>query len=238
MFLILTLGALTLVLSFLLTPIVRDRVRQFSFPVSPEGGHPSPILRAGGILISGFCVLAAAGLLIMGVLHSHLSGISMLFCAVAGVSMSRRGHTRFARARTMFLAGRFQEVIDVEARLADFERTLRAAANAKDCWAAVLQGSREFGFCGVRMRLGTIIFEDLDHLKGRAVWQLRVPLAGSQYINFYRDIGSNPNPLTLNAFVGCVKRGLGEKVWVPETDGEAGGVHLGTGPPKQVMKAV
>ncbi len=46
----------------------------------------------------------------------------------------------------------------------------------------------------------------LDSTKPR--WQLRIPLANSQYVNFSRDFDSDMNPLVLSAFVEAVQRGL------------------------------
>ena len=54
MFLILTLGAISTLLAFILTPIVRDVVGKWGFLDHPDGGrkqHSSPIPRVGGIAI-------------------------------------------------------------------------------------------------------------------------------------------------------------------------------------------
>ncbi len=54
MFLILTLGALAVVLAFILTPIVRDGIGRFGFLDHPDGvrkKHAAPVPRVGGIAI-------------------------------------------------------------------------------------------------------------------------------------------------------------------------------------------
>ena len=54
MFLILTLGALSLALALLLTPLVRDSIGKLGFLDHPDGlrkKHASPIPRVGGIAI-------------------------------------------------------------------------------------------------------------------------------------------------------------------------------------------
>jgi len=54
MFLILTLGAVSVLLALILTPIVRDRVGKFGFLDHPDGGrkkHATAVPRVGGIAI-------------------------------------------------------------------------------------------------------------------------------------------------------------------------------------------
>jgi len=54
MFLILTLGALSVVLALILTPLVRDRLGKFGFLDHPDGvrkKHATAVPRVGGIAI-------------------------------------------------------------------------------------------------------------------------------------------------------------------------------------------
>ena len=54
MFLILTLGALSVVLALILTPLVRDHVGKLGFLDHPDGvrkKHAGPVPRVGGIAI-------------------------------------------------------------------------------------------------------------------------------------------------------------------------------------------
>ena len=111
----------------------------------------------------------------------------------------------------MFVKGKFRKIIDAETRLLDLEAALTKAADVHDCWTTILQGSREFGFHGVRMNVAGMVFEDSRDSSGPE-WQLRIPLPRAQYINFSRDFGSDVSPLILSAFVGAVERGLKEMV--------------------------
>jgi hypothetical protein len=141
--------------------------------------------------------------------HNQFSGlIVILFCVVAWIGIQHLEYPEFTMASKMFLKGKFRQIIDVETRLLDFEKGLAHAANVEDCWTTVMAGSREFGFQGVRMCLSGTVFEELNARNGNPVWQLRIPLTESQYVNFFRDFSSELNPLILSAFVSTVERGL------------------------------
>jgi len=117
-------------------------------------------------------------------------------------------YTEFTMASKMFLGGKFRSIIDVETRLLDFEVALAKAVNLDECWAKILDGTREFGFQGVRLNLHGRVFEELGPRNGHPIWQLRIPLPDAHYVNFFRDFNSEMNPLILSAFVSSVERGL------------------------------
>ena len=92
------------------------------------------------------------------------------------------------------------------------------AVDLEECWSRVLAGSREFGFQGVRMSVNGKVFEDLGSRRTKQLWQLRIPLIGAHYINFFRDFDTEVNPFILSAFVDCVQRSLALKVRGLETE--------------------
>jgi len=120
----------------------------------------------------------------------------------------------------MLFGGRFRRIIDVEARLKDFEATLAKAESVEECWTHVRAGSRDFGFHEVRMSLSGRLFEDLHSETSAAKprWQLRIPLPDSQYVNFYRGFDSEMNPLVISAFVEAVQRGLEARTAKPPVE--------------------
>ena len=169
--------------------------------------------KAAVLVIYGLCAIAAAVSLVVGALHNQLSGlIVILFCVAAWVGIQYLGYAEFAMAGQMFLKGNFRRIIDAETRLVDFERALSQAADLDECWTTILAGSREFGFQGVRMSMAGLLFEDADCRNNGPLWQLRIPLSGSHYVNFFRDFNSDVDPLILSAFVNCVERGLKENL--------------------------
>lgn len=169
------------------------------------------------LVIYGLCFFAAASSLLVGAFHNQFSGlIIVLFCIPAGVGIQYLGYAEFAKAGRLFLKGGFRRIIDVETRMHDFEQALMKSSDLGACWMAITRGSREFGFQGVRMSLGGTVMEDWTGWNARPLWQLRIPLSGSQYINFFRDFEGDLDPLILSAFVNCVERALKDNAFQRE----------------------
>jgi hypothetical protein len=101
----------------------------------------------------------------------------------------------------------FRQTIDAEIRLQEFETALVKAATIGECWNIISARSGEFGFSGVRMCVDGTMFEHFGTPPTGTLWQLRIPLNSSQYVNFFRDCAPM-DPVILNAFVGAVERGL------------------------------
>ena len=166
----------------------------------------------GAVLVMyGVCFFAAASSLLVGAFHNQFSGlIVILFCIPAGVGIQYLGYAEFAKAGRLFLKGGFRRIIDAETRLHHFELSLAKASDLNECWATIMEGTREFGFQGVRMSMAGTVLEDWTGWNAKPLWQLRIPLNGTQYINFFRDFEAHLDPLILSAFVTCVERGLKE----------------------------
>ena len=145
------------------------------------------------------------------------------------VGIRQLDYTEFASASRMLFGGRFRRIIDVEARLKDFEAKLAKAENVEECWSHVRAGSRDFGFHEVRMSLCGKLFEDIhcdSATKAAPRWQLRIPLPDAQYVNFYRGFDSEMNPLVISAFVETVQRGLEARTTATEVEV----IRMPTGP--------
>jgi len=169
--------------------------------------------RGAVLAMYGVCFLAAASSLLLSAFHNQFGGlIIILFCVPAWVGIQYLGYTEFANAGRILFKGEFRRIIDAETRLNRFETALANADNLNECWTRILEGSRDFGFRGVRMNVGGTVFEESNGWSTRPLWQLRIPLADSQYINFLRDFDAQMDPLILSAFVSCVERGLKKSV--------------------------
>ena len=186
--------------------------------------------RGAVLAMYGVSFLAAASSLLVSAVHNQYSGlIIVLFCVPAWVGIQYLGYAEFANAGRILFKGEFRRIIDAETRLTHFETALANADTLNDCWTRILEGSRDFGFRGVRMSIGGMVFEESNGWSTRPLWQLRIPLAESQYINFVRDFDSQLDPLILSAFVNCVQRGLKKSVasaYEPEVDDVATPVRL------------
>jgi UDP-GlcNAc:undecaprenyl-phosphate/decaprenyl-phosphate GlcNAc-1-phosphate transferase len=186
--------------------------------------------RGAVLAMYGVCLLAAASSLLVSAFHNQFGGlIIVLFCVPAWIGVQYLGYTEFANAGRILFKGEFRRIIDAETRLNHFETALSNADNLNDCWTRILEGSRDLGFRGVRLSIGGMVFEESSGWSTRPVWQLRIPLAESQYINFVRDFEAQLDPLILSAFVNCVQRGLKKRVtseYEPELATVATPVHL------------
>ncbi len=167
------------------------------------------------LTIYGFAAVAAALSLLAGALHNQFSGlIVILFCTCAWVGVKHLRYPEFKTAGEIFFRGGFRRIIDAEARLAELEEKLLSATDLNECWNRILAGSREFGFKGVRMSVCGSIFQDSEDHDIAPLWQLRIPLSSTQYINFFRDFNTSVDPGVLCGFVRCIEVGLKDKIGV------------------------
>jgi UDP-GlcNAc:undecaprenyl-phosphate/decaprenyl-phosphate GlcNAc-1-phosphate transferase len=167
--------------------------------------------RSAVLTMYGLCGLVAVVSLLISALHNYnqvSALIVILFGGAVWIGIRQLDYTEFASAGRMLFGGKFRRLIDVEARLKDFEATLAKADSVEECWGHIRTGSRDFGFHEVRMSLSGKLFEDLHSDASQPRWQLRIPLRDSQYVNFYRGFDTEMNPLVISAFVQAVQRGL------------------------------
>lgn len=161
------------------------------------------------LIIYGLCGFAAMLSLLLSAVHNEFSGLIVIaFCVIVWVGINYLGYTEFAKAGEMFWRGKFRRIIDAETRLLEFETALAAASSVDECWRQVVAGSLEFGFRGVRMSMDGLVFEEFGCDQSKPVWQLRIPLGRTQYINFSRDFDSDVSPFVLSAFANSIERGL------------------------------
>lgn len=217
-----TLIALTvplLALSIPLMDVFLSITRRFlrNKPIfAPDRGHIHHRLLDRGLspkkavlTIYGFCSVVAILSLLMSAMHSRFSGLIVIaFCATAWFGIRHLEYGEFATAGRLFLQGRFRKIIDSETRLLDFEKALGQATSVEDCWKELVHWSREFGFVGVQMTTRNAVLEDFGAHDGKGVWELRIALANSQYVTFFRDMDSEAGSLVLSELVGSVQRGL------------------------------
>ena len=108
------------------------------------------------------------------------------------------------------LGGKFRRSIDAQIRLDELQASLAQAFDVEACWRTIRASTPDFGFSGMRMALKGRVFEDFWRVAGDndRLWQLRIPLQASQYINFFCNYDSDTNPVFLSAFADAVERGL------------------------------
>lgn len=172
------------------------------------------------LTIYGICSLVAALSLLISAVHNRFTGlIVILFCCAAWVGIRRLEYVEFAMASKMFLGGKFRRIIDAETRLKDFEAALGKSRSVEECWSTICACGKDFGFRGVRMSVNGAVFEHLPPTNGR-LWQIRIPIADSHYINFFRDFDAEMNPVILSAFVNSVESILKKRIGVSAPEPE------------------
>jgi UDP-GlcNAc:undecaprenyl-phosphate GlcNAc-1-phosphate transferase len=199
---------------------------------SPDRGHIHHRLidhgltpRRAVLLLYSLCGLAAIFSLLQDLGNQRFGGlIVVLFCAAAWMGIQHLGYAELGIAGRLFFGGSLRQLIDIQARLQQFQSALQSAKTWADRWSVILQGCSEFGFRGARMKIGDAIYERMDPASPNAVvWQLRIPLPHGQYVNFYREIESAMHPITLSNFAEIVQKALTawlatpEPQFVPET---------------------
>jgi UDP-GlcNAc:undecaprenyl-phosphate/decaprenyl-phosphate GlcNAc-1-phosphate transferase len=165
------------------------------------------------LVLYGFGSLAAIFSLLQSVIHAKFAVIMIVvFCLAALLSIKRLHYPEFYFARRLVREGAFQRMLDAEILIREFERSLSRAITTSECWEAVRDGCREFGFTHVRMCLDGDTFEEQirDVDPGRC-WSLRVPLSDSDYLTFAKEFDwSGPVPL-VESFIRVVRRTLEAK---------------------------
>jgi UDP-GlcNAc:undecaprenyl-phosphate/decaprenyl-phosphate GlcNAc-1-phosphate transferase len=156
--------------------------------------------KRAALILYGLCAVAAVFSLLQDAVRNQLGGlIVILFCVVAWMGVQHLGYTEFGLATRLFFKGTFRQIIDVQFRLEQFERSMAEANSLEHCWRGIQKGSKDFGFSGVRMHAHGRIFEQTpenaaDHC------QIRIPLRDSQYVNLYRSFQTEVDPTALAGF--------------------------------------
>jgi len=156
--------------------------------------------KRAALVLYGLCAIAAIFSLLQDAVRNQFGGvIVILFCAVAWMGVQHLGYTEFGLATRLFFKGTFRQIIDVQFRLQQFERSMAEAPSLEQCWRGIQKGYADFGFSGVRMHAQGRIFEQTpedaaDHC------QIRIPLRDAQYVNLYRSFQTEVDPTALAGF--------------------------------------
>jgi hypothetical protein len=110
----------------------------------------------------------------------------------------------------MLFKGAFTNMVDFQARMREFESDIAAAENLEKVWQIVQAAGRKCGFHGTRLQmLGRTYVEIEDGYQSSI--QLRIPLNGDGYVNFYGADGQM-SVVVLNTFLPAVSKSLNLKL--------------------------
>jgi UDP-GlcNAc:undecaprenyl-phosphate/decaprenyl-phosphate GlcNAc-1-phosphate transferase len=177
-------------------------------------------VRRTALLMYGICALAAAFSLLQNAAANQFGGvIVVLFCGAAWIGIQHLGYAEFGIAKRFFIGGAFRKIIDEHTRLHNFEKNLSSVATLSEVWHTLREGSKEFGFEGIRLNVLNRTFEDMAALTEDSTrWQIRIPLPDSQYVNLYRNFSSDLNPSIIGAFARLIESILQQKLADPALD--------------------
>jgi UDP-GlcNAc:undecaprenyl-phosphate GlcNAc-1-phosphate transferase len=141
--------------------------------------------------VSGFAALCALVQSFTGQLYMSLL-VVVLFCGLAWMGVDYLSYSEFVLAGRLFRAGEFQRAVNTQLMLDNFASALDAAADVPACWAAIRAHYRNFGFCGVRMRIDGVSYQDGDAAREVAArWTATIPLSAEDFIELAREFESN-----------------------------------------------
>src|SRR5260370_28090008 len=127
------------------------------------------------------------------------------------IGIQNLGYVEFGIARQMLMKGSFTRMIDSHTRLRHLDDSLKKADGIEQCWAILIDTSRDFGSDALRMYAQGQLFESgLGEVTAEPHWQVRVPLRGDQYINLWFKFPDNgaTNPGVVGALAEVLQRNL------------------------------
>ena len=172
-------------------------------------------VRKAALLLYAICGVGATMSLTLDAFQNQFAGvIVVLFCISAWMGIQHLGYTEFATARQFIVKGTFRRIIDYHTRLKQFEESLLASASLPECWTQIVQGSKDLGFHSVRLMVRSSVREEsIATPQLGPYWQIRVPLAGGDYINFSHDSSADAfAPLMAGQVAEMVGRVLPPKI--------------------------
>lgn len=182
---------------------------------SPDRRHIHHLLldrgftpRRVALLLYGICAIGATFSLLQSAVDNQYAGlVVVLFCAAAWIGVQHLGYSEFGLATRLFFKGTFRQIIDVQFRLQQFERSLAAAQSLDHCWQAIQAGCGDFGFSGIRLHIRGRVFERKPE-DGLPYYQVRIPLGDTQYVNLYRSFETEGDATALTGFAQILQCGL------------------------------
>ena len=169
--------------------------------------------RRVAVLIYLICGICAALSLLQGFVHERFEGaIIVLFCAGAWIGVQHLGYAEFGMARRLVLTGNFRRLLNAELQLSTFREDLAAAVTPDQCWEILQHTYREFGFHGIRFKLGDRLYTHTTngHHPSHA-WSVRIRLSENDYLNLSREFDSQAPPIVAR-FTDTIGKILSTKI--------------------------
>ncbi len=166
--------------------------------------------RQTALLLYGACGVAATMSLMASVAHDQFKGaILVLFCAAAWAGVRRLEYAEFGVVGRMLQEGAFRRHLNSALVLKTLEDRLAEAKTAEECWSAVRDACRNFGFTHAELRVNGYHFEEIfDHGNSHPTWGLDIPLPHQGHLHLTRCFGQGKVPTVLVPFAEALRRNL------------------------------
>jgi hypothetical protein len=124
------------------------------------------------------------------------------------------GYGEFDAARRLTLQGTFRHILHAQLYLKKFENKLALARTEDECWAAIQQAGRDYGFSHLHMNLGGRLYDaQFRDTTGDRCWSMHIPLSNSEYVDLthQRESCKHLN-IALSSIAEILQRSLGSRV--------------------------
>jgi len=142
------------------------------------------------LILYAVCGFYAALSLLQSLLSNQVGGlIIILFCAATWVGVQHLGYNEFDAAGRTLRSGAVQRMVHGQMAIQSFEKRIRQARTAEECWSIIRESSGMFEFIRVQAKLLDEEFHSGATGADTPSWQLRVPLGETGYINLWLPFG-------------------------------------------------
>lgn len=151
--------------------------------------------------------LASAFSLLLGRARGQWDGVIILVFAVGALAgVEHLGYEEFKTARELVMNGAFWRALNAQLAIQNVESGLGEADSVDDCWAIILDSSRNFGFYRVRMHVGGRSFESHSGGESQQSWAIRIPLSRGDWVELGHQVGVEGTPMGVGAFAEAIHR--------------------------------
>jgi len=162
------------------------------------------------LLLYGLCGVGAVFSLFQSMaVNRYSAAVILVFCAITWIGIQNLGYAEFDQARRMILSGGFRRALNAQLALRAFDESLAEAKSSEERWAILQEACRQFGFVNISWHVGEReYYEALWDVTEAVSWSLRVPLAGTDFINFTRVANMDDSSINVGALVEIVRKAL------------------------------
>jgi len=150
-----------------------------------------------------------------------------VICAILWFAIQYLGYEEFDAARRMIFGGMFRRTLNANLSISQLESDVRVANSLDECWGALVETSRCFGFSEASLQ-----FKDrrltarLTEIDSMECWDLHIPLNHSGHVYLRVPLYSAQPQATIGRLVTTVGTVFADKLAVfpvhsaaPSTDG-------------------